>query len=293
MFDCSPLSVHTPRSSTSPRTDGIDIPCPSGGWGLQTRDPIQEGEQEWDHSFPLGAPPPSPHHGHHATRVFACGSDLADAPKTWVRASSMRYAVSEAEDAAICVGTVAQRIAQSSAALPRIPVSIIDPALRDDLERPEHADTTAAGHVQDDDRTGHSKGLFTVTDTPQPQSYSGQDAGDAGLQKDEYLVDCLLGKWGGSYFVKWAQEGCYSWEPRGNILDDELVATFEKDSTGFGPGVEVLRTRTRKGKTEYLLRCKGRPEQEDWWVTERHFSPGLIIKHKPAKSKIQRRKWRR
>ncbi|CAK7202013.1 hypothetical protein SEUCBS139899_004731 [Sporothrix eucalyptigena] len=120
----------------------------------------------------------------------------------------------------------------------------------------------------------------------------GEDAADVSLQTDEYLVDCLLGKWRGSYFVKWAQDGCYSWEPGGNILDDELVTTFEKDYRGFSRGVEVLRTRLRKGKTEYLLRCAGRPKEEDWWVPEKYMSPELVQKHKPAKTSA-RRGWRR
>lgn len=76
--------------------------------------------------------------------------------------------------------------------------------------------------------------------------------------------------------MKWAQDRCNSWEPRGNILDDKLVATFKKHYKykGFSLCVEVLRTRTRKGNAEYLLRCIGhlkkKRKKEDWWVLERH-----------------------
>ena len=128
-------------------------------------------------------------------------------------------------------------------------------------------------------RTEHSTPLYTTPDTAEH------------LRKEsnnEYPVDCLLGKWRGLYFVKWVEDGCYSWEPRENILDDELVENFEEKYEGFCSGVEVLRTRTRNGKTEYRLRCMGRPQEENWWVPEKYMSPEMVKKYKPVKRKGKR-----
>jgi hypothetical protein len=87
--------------------------------------------------------------------------------------------------------------------------------------------------------------------------------------------------------LRWL-DGSYSWEPRENILDDDLVEKFEKEYKGFHSGVEVVRTRRRNGKTEYRLRWTGRPKAEDWWVLEKELSPELIEKHKPSKKKPKR-----
>jgi hypothetical protein len=180
---------------------------------------------------------------------------LVEASDTCVHEGCTSYVVSEAEDAAIYGDVAAQRVGPVSATLPLVPVNVIDPVLRDDPICLAQTETITARHFQNTYSARHSKLLPTIVDATRPSSFKGEDTGYVSLQRDAYPVDCLLGKWGGSYFVKWAQDGCYSWEPRGNILDDELVATFERNYTGFGRGVEVLRTRIRKGKTEYLLRC--------------------------------------
>ncbi|KAH6881106.1 hypothetical protein B0T10DRAFT_531651 [Thelonectria olida] len=89
----------------------------------------------------------------------------------------------------------------------------------------------------------------------------------------EYLIDCLLGRWGKDlFFLRW-QDGSYGWEPRDNILDDDLIEKFETEYQGFQHGVEVLRTRIRNGKVEYRLHWIGRPTSEDWWVPEKEMSP--------------------
>ncbi|KAF5529560.1 chromo domain-containing protein, partial [Fusarium mexicanum] len=64
-------------------------------------------------------------------------------------------------------------------------------------------------------------------------------------QEEAYSVDCLLGRWGKDlFYLKWL-DGSYGWEPRENILDDELLRQFEESYRGFKDGVEVLRTRIR------------------------------------------------
>ncbi|CAM1508796.1 Fc.00g056440.m01.CDS01 [Cosmosporella sp. VM-42] len=109
------------------------------------------------------------------------------------------------------------------------------------------------------------------------------------VPEKEYPVDRLLGRWGKDlFYLRWL-DGSYGWEPRENILDDELIRQFEKGYKGFHEGVNVLRTRIRNGKVEYRVRWMGRPSSEDWWVAGRELSPELIEKHKPRK-KGQKRK---
>ncbi|CVL08763.1 uncharacterized protein FMAN_06804 [Fusarium mangiferae] len=112
------------------------------------------------------------------------------------------------------------------------------------------------------------------------------------LQEQTYSVDCLLGRWGKDlFYLKWL-DGSYGWEPRENILDEELVQDFEESYRGFKDGVEVLRTRIRNGKAEYRLHWDGRPKWEDWWVTEKELHPKLIEEHKPKKKSYVRRRRR-
>ncbi|KAK0369696.1 DUF3435 domain protein [Colletotrichum abscissum] len=87
-------------------------------------------------------------------------------------------------------------------------------------------------------------------------------------------------------------DGTCSWEPRENLLDDNLIETFEEEYAGFEKGVQVLNTRFRKGKTEYQIHWDGRPHEEDTWVAEKYMSLKLVHKHKPS-SKTQKRKRKR
>uniref|UniRef100_A0A4E9EHL3 C2H2-type domain-containing protein n=1 Tax=Gibberella zeae TaxID=5518 RepID=A0A4E9EHL3_GIBZA len=111
-------------------------------------------------------------------------------------------------------------------------------------------------------------------------------------EQEAYLVDALLGRWGKRlFYLRWS-DGSYSWEPRENILDDELVSRFEQSYQGFKDGVEVLRTRFKNGKVEYRLHWNGRPKDEDWWVAEKELHPELIEEHKPRKRGCGRRRKR-
>lgn len=110
------------------------------------------------------------------------------------------------------------------------------------------------------------------------------------VNEGEYFIDRLLGRWGKDlFFLRW-QDGSHGWEPRHNILDDDLIENFEVTYQGFQHGVEVLRTRIRNGKVEYRLHWIGRPTSEDWWVPEKEMSPEMIEKHKPQKKGRRRRK---
>lgn len=67
---------------------------------------------------------------------------------------------------------------------------------------------------------------------------------------EAFTVDRILGRWGRNVFFKRWVDGTYSWEPREDLLDDDPVETFEKEYEGLGNGVQVVKTRFRKGKTE-------------------------------------------
>jgi hypothetical protein len=70
------------------------------------------------------------------------------------------------------------------------------------------------------------------------------------VHEDEYLVGCLLGRWGKNlFYLRWL-DGTYGWEPRKNILDCDLLRRFEDRYAGFRDGLQVLGTRKRNGKVE-------------------------------------------
>lgn len=52
--------------------------------------------------------------------------------------------------------------------------------------------------------------------------------------------------------VRWEDMSC-TWEPRNNLLDEELVQLFEAQNKGLCLGISILGTRKSKGKTEYRV----------------------------------------
>ncbi|KAK2764804.1 DUF3435 domain protein [Colletotrichum kahawae] len=129
------------------------------------------------------------------------------------------------------------------------------------------------------------------SDSPLPQSTIQRQPATKNDVDETFTVDRILGRWGRNlFFLRWF-DGTYSWEPRENLLDDDLVETFEKEYEGFENGVQVVKTRVRKGKTEYKIRWDGRPHEEDTWVAEKDMSPNLVCRHKPPpKSQKSKRK---
>ncbi|OAQ58267.1 chromo (CHRromatin organization MOdifier) domain-containing protein [Pochonia chlamydosporia 170] len=94
-------------------------------------------------------------------------------------------------------------------------------------------------------------------------------------------VDCLLARWRKHIFlVKWYEDDSNAiittWEPRTNILDKTMLADFEAKWRGFNAGVDVLRTRRRGGKWQYLLHWHGRSSKEDTWLNEDLLSSQLM-----------------
>ena len=93
---------------------------------------------------------------------------------------------------------------------------------------------------------------------------------------DIYRMDCLLARWRRhTFLVKWS-DATTTWEPRGHIIDKELLDRFEASWQGFDAGVDVLGARLRAGKLQRLLHWHGRPSKEDTWVRSELLSPQLM-----------------
>lgn len=101
-----------------------------------------------------------------------------------------------------------------------------------------------------------------------------------------FPVDCLLARRGGAeeeqrFLVKWVSRPgttVTTWEPRGHILDEQMLLDFEEGWQGFDEGVDVLRIRRSAEQWEYLLHWHGRPSKEDGWVSQALISPKLVVK---------------
>lgn len=90
---------------------------------------------------------------------------------------------------------------------------------------------------------------------------------------DVYQVECLLARWGkNTFFLRWC-DGTTGWEPKRNILDKQMLDEFEARYQGFDEGVDVLNSRSKAGKRQYLLHWHGRPLREDSWVDRKLMSP--------------------
>ncbi|KAK1702805.1 uncharacterized protein BDZ83DRAFT_645171 [Colletotrichum acutatum] len=51
---------------------------------------------------------------------------------------------------------------------------------------------------------------------------------------ETFTVDQIPGRWGRNLsFLRW-MDGTCSWEPRENLLDDNLIETFEEEYEGSG-----------------------------------------------------------
>lgn len=182
-----------------------------------------------------------------------------------------------------------------------VPTELAEPrmdnveALVDPLLRPDNRDTTSGSTASTSSGSSPTSGVGATkainAELRRDEALAFDQVDSA--QQEAYSVDCLLGRWGKDlFFLRWL-DGSYGWEPRENILDEELVRQFEESYKGFDDEVEVLRTRTRNGKLEYRLHWNGRPKSEDWWVAEKELSPDLIEKHRPEKkSKVRGRRRR-
>jgi hypothetical protein len=65
---------------------------------------------------------------------------------------------------------------------------------------------------------------------------------------------------------------------------------FQTRHEGLGCGVEIVRTRWQGRKVEYRVHFRGRPDEENEWVPEKHLSRALIQQHRPSRKGKERKK---
>jgi hypothetical protein len=98
---------------------------------------------------------------------------------------------------------------------------------------------------------------------------SGRASADDDL--DVFPVECIHARLWGLFLLEW-KDGTTGWEPRQNI-DKLMVQEFERNYKGLDTGIDVLKSRTRKGKRQYLIRLCGRPLDENVWLNQGLMSP--------------------
>ncbi|KFX94497.1 hypothetical protein O988_06272, partial [Pseudogymnoascus sp. VKM F-3808] len=83
------------------------------------------------------------------------------------------------------------------------------------------------------------------------------------------------------YLVKWAgfQDGDNTWQKRDDISTG-LINDFEANYQGNYLGVQLLKKRERRGRNEYFVEWKGRPEAENSWEKENTIHCERIIEFK-------------
>lgn len=98
-------------------------------------------------------------------------------------------------------------------------------------------------------------------------------------------VNKIIGQWIAGrktlYLVEWTVGGI-SWQPKQDILDQDLISSFQKEYRGFKDSIEILRTREKKGGVEYYIRFLnyvGVHADSEWWVPEQAVHPELHIDH--------------
>ncbi|RYP05254.1 hypothetical protein DL765_009896 [Monosporascus sp. GIB2] len=138
-------------------------------------------------------------------------------------------------------------------------------------------------------------------DTAPQKQIRPSDQGAAGrptaIDEEENIweVEALLAKWQQGrraiYLVKWKgyADKDNTWEVPADI-SLELVNDFDKayrDCGGNHLGVELLDKRRRRGKVEYYVRWKGRPDSENSWEKESTISRQRIREFEADRMEVE------
>lgn len=80
-----------------------------------------------------------------------------------------------------------------------------------------------------------------------------------------FPVKALLEKRRGRYLVSW-ESGGTTWEPK-FYVNSNLAKAFEAHHTGYGPGIDCVLRKRRKGRNMQLrVKWRGRPTEEAEWI---------------------------
>lgn len=145
-----------------------------------------------------------------------------------------------------------------------------------------HTAPAARPAAQSSELTGTHRGRGASTRaSKRPTSNRGlerADSGNTGGENDVHIVASLLARWKrGTYFLKWA-DGTTSWEPKRNFFDRQMIDDFEATYRGFDAGIDVLASRTWKGRQQWRVHWHGRPVAEDCWVDGKLMDPARVEK---------------
>ncbi|KAH7029659.1 uncharacterized protein B0I36DRAFT_350497 [Microdochium trichocladiopsis] len=88
----------------------------------------------------------------------------------------------------------------------------------------------------------------------------------------KYPVRRLLEKWGNAFLIEWENDEI-TWERKMNV-NKHLVAAFEKQYDGYGPGIESIRgSRKKGGRKQLRLAWRQRPLSEAYWIDKSTVLP--------------------
>jgi hypothetical protein len=119
-------------------------------------------------------------------------------------------------------------------------------------------------------------GAETSASETQSTSAKSLGSGNPDDESDIYDVTRVLARWKrGIYLLEWA-DGSTSWEPKRNIVYQQTIDDFEATYQGLNEGIDVLASRTRKGKQQWRVHWHGRPAQEDCWVDGKLMDPRRV-----------------
>jgi hypothetical protein len=173
-----------------------------------------------------------------------------------------------------------------SSHLSSVPTDLIDPQLQDVLPFSTPGLPATTDSVEDVHRSIPTTSLGHIESTVTQPLCGSQGVGGKPVAIDAergiWEAEALLAKWKRGkttwYLVNWKgfPHGDNTWQKPKDI-GQKLVQHFEKTYQGNHSGVRLLKKRVSKGKVEYLIEWKGRPESENSWEKEATISSERIM----------------